>query len=731
MDFKTKLFSGITAVGILMAGSHSYNVLAEQPPLFQYKGEDLQVTQIAQYDSGSGIGGTEILTYDEKLKRAFVTNGAESGIDILSFEKLKSGHFTNVKSLKRIYLKDFGINGVKDITSLAAHPTKDLVAVSVVSDPKTDPGYIVFLTKSGEFLSQVQVGSLPDMVTFTPDGSKAIVANEGEPSDDYSVDPEGTVSIIDVSNGVINVKAHNLSFKDVELDDKVHVNSKGTTLQQLEPEYISVSADSNFAYISMQENNAIATLDLKAGKILHVKGLGVKDHSVEGNELDGKRDDKTKIERLPLLGLYMPDAIDTFTHDGKTYILTPNEGDSRDYEAYSEEAEIADIADKIKLKADNYKGYTQAELDKLVAGGLFKDIKKTKITLEHGLAEDGNYEALYTYGGRSFSIFDAATMELVYDSGSEFEEITANAKPEFFNTDNEEIVYDKRSSAKGPEPETAVSGQINGTNYAFIALERFSGIMVYDLSNPLSPKFVTLISSRDFTADIKGDVSPEGLRFIDAQNSPTGYPLLAATHEVSGTVAVYEFGGKKLPNGPKFKDVKPSHWAHAFIEDLVGKGIVKGKTAENFAPEDKVTRIQFAMMIARTLDVKPTTNKRTFTDVPAAAQAEIQALMETGIILGKADGSFKPNEYLTREQMAAIIVRAYEYQTNTKVQVEQVKQYKDSNKISSYAKEAIEKAHALGVMTGNQNGEIQPKVSSSRAQAAKVISEMLSKTTGK
>ena len=141
------------------------------------------------------------------------------------------------------------------------------------------------------------------------------------------------------------------------------MNSKGTVLQQLEPEYVAVSEDSKLAYVSMQENNAIATVDLEAEKILHVKGLGVKDHSSPGNELDGKRNDETKIESLPLLGFYMPDAIDTFTAGGKTYILTPNEGDARDYEAYSEEAEIGDIVDKIKLNADHYKGFTQEELD--------------------------------------------------------------------------------------------------------------------------------------------------------------------------------------------------------------------------------------------------------------------------------------------------------------------------------------------------------------------------------
>lgn len=546
MNLKHTFITSIAAAGLLFSSGQAYNVLAEDPSsFFQYKGGHLKVSQIGQYDSGAGEGGTEILTYDENLNRAFVTNGAESALDILSFKNLESGEFQTIESSKRVYLNDFGIENVNDITSVASHPTKDIIALSVVSNPKTDPGYVVLLTKNGEYLTKVQVGALPDMVTFTPDGTKLLSANEGEPNDDYSVDPEGSISIIDLSSGLNELTAQTLTFAGVHLDENVRVSSKGSILQQLEPEYISVSDDSKRAHVTLQENNAIATVNLENNEIIDVKGLGIKDHSLPGNELDGKRDGQTKIERLPLLGLYMPDAIDTYTVGDKTYIVTANEGDARDYDAYSEEASIKDIADRIQLNADHYKGYNQKQLDRLVERGLLDELAKTNITLENGLNEEGKYEALYSYGGRSFSIFDAETMELVYDSGNELEEITAKALPNYFNTTNDEIDYDKRSSAKGPEPETAITGEVNGITYGFIALERTSGVMVYDLSNPKKPKFVTFISSRDFSEDVKGDVSPEGLHFIPAETSPTGKALLAATHEVSGTVAVYELDTKK------------------------------------------------------------------------------------------------------------------------------------------------------------------------------------------
>lgn len=545
MNLNKKFLTGIAAATMLATSVIPYNVLAEAkevPPLFNHQAEKLFVTQIAQYDSGQGEGGTEIMAYDTDKQKAFVTNGAVAGFDILSFAELESGKFTKVDSQTRVHLSDFGIEKIDDITSIASHPTKDLIAISTVSDPKTEVGNIVFATKDGEYVNHVKVGSLPDMVTFTPDGTKAVVANEGEPKDDYSVDPEGSISIIDLRN---NFSVNTLSFEGVTLDEKVRVTSEGTTLEQLEPEYVTVTADSKTAYVSMQENNAIATVNLVNEEIIDVKGLEVKDHSASGNELDAVKDGYINIEKQPILAYHMPDAIDNFEANGKKYIITPNEGDARDYDAYSEEKDLADIMDQINLKAENYEGYTQEELDAFVDDGGLERVGDYKVTVENGFNEEtGKYEAIYGYGGRSFSIFDADTMEMIYDSGNEFEEITSEAMPEHFNVTNDELGMDDRSDNKGTEPETVITGEVDGKQYAFVALERFSGIMVYDLSNPTKPEYVTLISSRDFSEDVKGDVSPEGLQFIAAVDSPTGNALLAATHEVSGTVAVYELDGE-------------------------------------------------------------------------------------------------------------------------------------------------------------------------------------------
>lgn len=526
---------------------------------------NLVVSQIARYDSGKGETGTEILAYDADLKKAFVTNGAVGGFDILSFKDLKSGQFTQVESTKRVVIEDYGKAGiteiidVKNITSIASHPTEDLIAIAAYGE-KTDRGYIIFADKEGKYVKHVQVGFLPDMVTFTPDGKKAIVANEGEPeNENVANDPAGSISVIDIPS----FEHTELLFTEEMLDEKVRMSFQGkgkSYLAQLEPEYVTVSPDSATAYVTLQENNAVATVDLLDNKILKVKGLGVIDHSVVGNEMDANKDDKAiGIEKAPILTFHMPDAIDTFTVADKTYIITPNEGDSRDYADWEEYSEVAEVKKAgtlnnlpTNLKIEHYKGYTQEELDDFD----FNKIKDYKATIENGLNAEGTaYEAIYGYGGRSFSIFEASTMKQVYDSGSEIERIIAEKTPQYFNTNSDEMKVDNRSDDKGPEPETAIVGEMNGKQYAFIALERYSGIMVYDLTDVEKPKFVTLISSRNFsikdaTKEAAGDVSPEGLHFIHASESPTGKALLVATHEVSGTVAVYEFGGTEIPATP-------------------------------------------------------------------------------------------------------------------------------------------------------------------------------------
>ncbi|MFM7576255.1 MAG: choice-of-anchor I domain-containing protein, partial [Microcystaceae cyanobacterium] len=139
---------------------------------------------------------------------------------------------------------------------------------------------------------------------------------------------------------------------------------------------------------------------------------------------------------------------------------------------------------------------------------------------------------------------------LVYDSGDDFEQITGTFFPDYFNASNSNNNFDNRSDDKGPEPEGLVLGEIEGRSYAFIGLERIGGVMVYDVSNPQTPQFVQYLNNRNFSVATNspeaGDLGPEGLTFIKAEESPNGKALLVVANEVSGTTTIYEINSESF-----------------------------------------------------------------------------------------------------------------------------------------------------------------------------------------
>jgi Ca2+-binding RTX toxin-like protein len=254
------------------------------------------------------------------------------------------------------------------------------------------------------------------------------------------------------------------------------------------------------------------------------------------NALDASDEDgNINIRNWPVQGMYQPDAIATFAVNGETYIVTANEGDARDYDGFSEEVRVADLT----LDPDAFPNADELQAEAALG----------RLTVTNTLGDpdgDGDFDQLFSFGARSFSIWDSAG-NLVFDSGDDFERITAELLPDEFNSDNDENdSLDSRSDAKGPEPEGVVTGVVDGRTYAFIGLERIGGIMVYDVTNPVSPSFVQYINTRDFEGNAEagtaGDLGPEGLVFIAAEDSPTGRPLLAVANEVSGSTTLYDFG---------------------------------------------------------------------------------------------------------------------------------------------------------------------------------------------
>ena len=409
--------------------------------------------------------------------------------------------------------------------------------MAVEAAPQTDPGTVVFFTTEGRFEGQVTVGALPDAVTFSPDGRYAVVANEGEPSDDYTVDPEGSVSVIDLSMGISQAAVRTADFtayNTAVLDPSIRIFGPGASVaQDLEPEYVAISPDGTTAYVTIQENNALATVDLATATVTALRGLGFKDHSLAANGFDASnRDDAIAIQPWPVLGLYQPDAIAAFAIEGTTYLVTANEGDARDYDGYSEEARIKDLT----LDPTAFPNAATLQDD--------ANLGRLKTTTAHGDTDgDGDYDVLYSYGARSFSVL-RADGSLLYDSGDDFEQITARLLPDGFNSTNDENdSFDNRSDDKGPEPEGITTGVVNGRTYAFIGLERVGGVMVYDVTNPSAPTYVTYVTDRLFGGDAEagtaGGLGPEGIVFISAQDSPTGQPLLVISNEVSGSLSVF------------------------------------------------------------------------------------------------------------------------------------------------------------------------------------------------
>lgn len=507
--------------------------------------DQLNITHTGRYTSGADFdkGGTEIVKYNPKNGYAYSVNGDKEALDIIDVKLPKKDGAIHL--VKRIYLQDNGIEA-GDLTSVTVHPSGAYVAVSAPAVDKTKPGHVVFYGSNGEYINSVTVGSLPDMVTFSKDGKYLLVANEGEPSDDYTVNPPGSVSVIDVTNGPENVTAKNVRTAMFTKEHQKGIRALGPNAEDaylnIEPEYIAVDSQSKYAYVTLQEVSAIAKIDIAKGNIVQVKGLPYKDHSLAQNAMDTSDEDgKSELRRVPVLGLLQPDGIDTYDYDGETYLLIANEGDSQDYEGYSEEKRVKKLKDDIQLDARYYQGYTQAELDEMVKNGLFDDeqLGRLKVTTSHAFKDaNGKYNALVSYGGRSFSILRASDLEMIYDSGNDIEQRVLDVLPERFNANYEatnDIKVDDRSDDKGPEAENVVVGKVGSHSYAFVGLERVGGIMIYDITNPNEPHFVKYLYDPD-----NKDISPEGITFESAEESPNGKPMLIASFELSGTTSAWE-----------------------------------------------------------------------------------------------------------------------------------------------------------------------------------------------
>jgi hypothetical protein len=524
-------------------------------------------------------GAAEIVQYHSASQVVYATDGTDNTIAMIDISGITSSPLTlpsNDNSLifNRLSLP-ISVGGItlSGVTSIAI--SGNTIAVAVPAATKADNGYVLFYNnlenQAPAFVKAVEVGNLPDMVTFTPDGSKVLVANEGEPAKDYSIDPEGSISVISISNGMpadtattISFEAYNGEQTALEAQGMLFPNPNGRTIngvlinntvaQDLEPEYIT--ATNTTAYVTLQENNGLAIVDLSDNSV-SVVGLGLKNW--ENLLIDSQEDGMVSFASFDgLYGAYQPDSIANFSWQGQTFLVTANEGDAREY--------FFDVTDEAACTAANGQDYDAGDgclaftdefkIKNLPAapGSAFEilanddRVRNLRVTSAGPANANGEYEIAVAYGARSFTIWDQNGV-VVFDSADQMERITASIYGDSFNSTDDENAKDDRSENKGPEPEAITVGIVGDKTYAFVGLERMGGIMIFDITNPFSVDFVDYYNNRNVTEglnfnDAIGDLAPESLVFIPASDSPTATPLLLVGNEVSGSLAVWEISEK-------------------------------------------------------------------------------------------------------------------------------------------------------------------------------------------
>lgn len=428
-----------------------------------------------------------------------------------------------------------------------------ILAVAFQGPGKSAPGVVALLDRDGAPKGlPVLAGPQPSSIRFTRDRRKLLVAGRGEASGDYSEDPEGSLTIIDTCNRdvcktpkVDTVRFDRFNDRKQELISLgVRIYGPGASVaQDLEPESIAVSPDDRTAWLTLERNNAFAVIDLKKARATAILPLGHKNNSLPGFGLDGSdRDGGINIVPWPLRSWYQPDAIAAVQSGNTVYLVTANEGDPRDFDGYTEVSRVGD------LRLDPAAFPAAAALQRP------EQLGRLQVTTVDGDADgDGDFDALYAFGGRSFALW-TATGHRIFDSGDAFERITATAVPTFFNASDTNNRLDDRSPGRGPEPEPLDVRTIGSRAYAFVGFERLGGVMVYDITDPANPSFEQYINNRNFAVDPSscigvnnpppacqevGDLSVEGVLFIPADQSPIAVPLLVLTHETSESLTLY------------------------------------------------------------------------------------------------------------------------------------------------------------------------------------------------
>lgn len=492
---------------------------------------ELKFELLTSYSNGpEGSNSAEIVAYDSSNYRLFIANSIGNNLDVVDFSDPSAP----------IAITSVNLDSIGGINSVAAY--NGVVAVALQNLDPQQNGYVSFFDENGVWLNRVDAGAMPDMLTFTKDGSQLLVACEGEPSSDYLTDPEGMVAIIDMVYPVTTMSGADVTLVNFNTLDGTEsaLRAQGIRIfgpgasasMDFEPEYVTVLEDGITAYVTLQENNALAIVDLVSKSLVDVVALGTIDHNVFGYGMDVSNvTSAINIANFPVKGLFLPDAIASLNIAGTNYLFTANEGDTRAYAGFSEETRIKDVTLDPTAFPDAGNMQSQYLLGRLIMTN----------TLGDDLL-DGDFDELYTIGTRSFSIWDESGT-LIFDSGDLMEQILAN-HPDFqdlFNASNSAgaVSVKNRSDDKGPEVEGVATATVDGNHFVFVSLERVGGVFIFNVNDPVNPQYVGYQNNRDAVTN-GPDRGAEGLIFIEAAGSPNGNSLLLLANEISSTVTVFQ-----------------------------------------------------------------------------------------------------------------------------------------------------------------------------------------------
>ncbi len=564
-----------------------------EAPTTGFEGDsELSMDLVGRYTSGQvnfDGGVMEIIAYNTANGYSYAINGVSGNIAIIQTGDLTGTEFTNLTGVefdvqKAVEEKDSSFN-YGDMTSIAISPDQTTLAVALQDDDHDKVGRVATFTfgNNGSLTLKdvITVGIQPDMVTFADDNT-VLTADEAEPDvvGGKYVDPAGSVSIVDLESKTATVAGFeafdNTAVRASLINQGVMFKADADASLDFEPEYITVVGET--AYVSLQEANAIAVVDIEKKEISDVYGLGFIDLGEVAFDINDEDEVYAPALHEGVYSVRMPDAIDSYEVDGKTYIVTANEGDGREYGDEDEDAEFYCNEIKVKFHKKDDAASPNGNMTAEVYGkdglgyGTVLFIDPTTVDALNNNTYD------YMYGGRGFTIFEVTDsgLKVAYEVGNEIEALTAQYLPDYFNTSNDNNKIEDRSGKKGAEVETVKIGEVDGETYAFVALERISGIMVYNISDPTSAEFINYINTRDFDDVLGnpeeeidedtfqypageetwydyddgeldhyitgGDIAPEGLAFVSAENSPNGYPMLLTSNEVSGTVTAIKLG---------------------------------------------------------------------------------------------------------------------------------------------------------------------------------------------